>query len=377
MRSIQRIAQITRVTGAALGNSAAVSLQLNRRDIVIGVGIFVGPDTMGCTMTGLAKYTTVAFTHPIQHGISSCGTRSNHVFGKAFVGGYDRRGFGITGFPGLAQANTVGVAVGVHGIDQRPRDSREVAVHITRMAGTATGLVGPGYARLAARRIIEIALVQHEGVRIVRRDILREVVAHLQQAAVAIAAQHIRIEHRSAQAPGVLARMALIAVVVQCRLACVLVADVAVVILFGCRDGREQARELGMEVVHHPRVALVRHLVTPVGGAARGTRHRPDLCQIQRRRVVAYLAHHRLVLHQGLVDEATGRPIRDGAADGARVGRRIKTVVSRRQAVTCRTHVASPVLEIMQAQDIDIRRILDADFCRHIGIGIVQTGRHR
>ena len=46
-------------------------LQLLGCDIVIGIGIFIWPDTMGCPMAGFAEDPFMPFTDPIEHRVAN------------------------------------------------------------------------------------------------------------------------------------------------------------------------------------------------------------------------------------------------------------------------------------------------------------------
>ena len=92
------------VTGVALDDRAGMTLQLVRRDVVVGVRVGVRPLSVGRTMTTFTHHTTVAGAHPVQLRIAR--TRVGEAveagrhrrFGKALVGRHDRRGLGIAGY---------------------------------------------------------------------------------------------------------------------------------------------------------------------------------------------------------------------------------------------------------------------------------------
>ena len=96
----------------------------------------------------------------------------------------------------------------------------------------------------------------------------------------------------------------------------------------------------------------MRQLVTPVGVSTRRSGHRADLCQVQCRGVVTHLADHRITLHQRLVDQAVGVAV---AAVGGDITRR---------RIVRRIDVVGTMLEVVQAQDVDVRRIFDTHIVR-------------
>ena len=246
---------------------------------------------------------------------------------------------------------TVDVAVDVPRVDDGVGRARQVVADVTGVAGTATRLVGPGYARLRVVRIVEVA-AQDEGARILRRDARGEVVTHLLHVAVAVVTQHAAVEHGATQTLHVGAGMALVAGFLQHIQTLGLVGDGAIRQLVWCRHWREQVAEAAVVAVHHIGVARMRQLVAAVGVGTRRSGHRSDLRQVQRRGVVTHLADHRLALHQRLVGQAVGVAV---AAVGSDITRR---------RCTGGVDVVGTVLEVVQAQDVDVRRVLDTDVVR-------------
>ncbi len=348
---------------------------------------------MGRAVAAFAHHAAVAGADPVElriartrGGIARTGVGKGtegggyRRLGEALVGRHDGRRLAIAVAVGLAQADVVDIAVRVRRVHSDVAGGRQVVVGITRMAGPAARLVGPGHPRLVAGRGVEVALVQHEGTRGLVGETPRRSRAHLLHAAVAVAAQHGAVEHGATQALYVRARMALVAVLLHGRETRILVGHGAGGVLHRRRDRREQVvRQRAVVVVHHPRVALVGELVATVGDGTRGTGQRAELRQVQRRGVVAHLADHRLVLHQRLVGQAGRVPF--GFAPSMVQGWRGAgghAVLAGRNVVAGGAHVARAVPEVVQAQHVDVGRPLDADPAGQVGVrvlGLTATGR--
>ena len=177
MRAVQRILAVHRrtVAGAAFYNGTGVALELVGRYVVVRIRVGVWPLCMSCTVATLAHHSTVTGAHPVELWIASTGIAEAVEscrytgFCETLVCGYDRRRLGIPPQPGLAQANTIGISMGVHLVDDGGGCTAcQVTVGIAGVTGTATGFVRPWYSRLWAVGVIKIAQVQLEVAGILR-----------------------------------------------------------------------------------------------------------------------------------------------------------------------------------------------------------------
>ena len=123
----------------------------------------------------------------------------------------------------------------------------------------------------------------------------------------------------------------------------------------------------------------MRQLVTSVGKGADVSSQWTELRQIQCRGIVTCLTDSRLRIHwiQRLGSQAVRIPVAVVGRDVAGSWSGDQAVFPHGHVVTSGAHVVSTMLQVVQTQDVNVRRVLDADVKRQVLVRIIQTHRYR
>ncbi|MCY3002329.1 MAG: hypothetical protein NTV21_11045 [Planctomycetota bacterium] len=302
-----------RVAGGALEDRARVLLQLARRHVVVRADRLHRPLRVRRAVAHLARHSTVALAEAVQRA---------GVLGEATGGARDRRRRRIADAEGLREAETIG--------SERVVRAREVLARIAGVARLAARHVLPRTARVAVVLPVDAAAREQ-----------REVAADRAHVAVAVEALHAGVDHRPARTLRDRARVALVAG------------------LLGRAIRRENRLSRGVEqlpvvAVHHARHRRVTELAPLRAGSG----------EVERGRVVAGRAQHRLCRHQV---RAFGVVVQDqdvalGADLGVGIGRpRDRRIVRGQQARL----VAVAAVGLLRDRHDDVRRG-DADARRAV-----------